>query len=876
MTQQPKSGTSKAPPRDALIDGLVARARAALLWEQLWRGLAPVAGVVAIFAILAFLGFWQVAPRALRMAGVGLFALALIASLLPLRRLRWPTREAALARVDATSGLPHHPAATLDDAPANAQTDRLTQALWAAHRHRAAALRSRLRAGLPRPRLIARDPFAVRAALVIGLAAAAFIAGPERYARLAAAFDWRGAAMSGPSQRIDAWIDPPAYTGRAPILLDLASANANPRIEAPIGSILVVRAAAGDVEIVAEGGLTAATPAKAAARPDAPEPAPKASTAGSNTETRLKLTGDARAAIVGPAGRTRLDIAAIADRPPTIGLREPPQRNHRGSLTVLYRLDDDYGVVSAEAHVSHPGLEGQLPSRRPLGEPPRTPLALGPNPGGLGEAQSIADLADHPWGGAEVDLTLTAADDAGNVGRSETVRLVLPQRAFVKPLARALVEQRRKLALAPDDKGRVVSAIEALLVAPEKFDPDAAHYLGLRIAARRLVRARSNADLLDVADLLWEMALRIEYGDLSQAERDLRAAQQALREALQRGAPPEEIARLTQDLRAAMDKFLAELAQQQAREQAGNEQQPNERATRRGRSITPQDLAKMIDDLERRARSGDRAEAQKALDELQNLLENLRTGRKGKPNPAARDMNEALDELERLTREQQELRDETYAKGQNEERRARAESRKQQQGQRPSGAPQDDGDEDEGDEAQAGDEPPRSGGQMSREELQKRQNALRDRLDKARKRLRQHGQDTEKSLESAEGAMQDAGKELGNGPQGQGKAVDAQGRALQGLREGAQALAQRMQGEGEGDEGEDGEGGQNEQARGNDPLGRESANGRRDNGRARYDPLGQPAAQRAQRVLEELRRRLSDPSRTREELDYLERLLRRY
>ena len=40
--------------------------------------------------------------------------------------------------------------------------------------------------------------------------------------------------------------------------------------------------------------------------------------------------------------------------------------------------------------------------------------------------------------------------------------------------------------------------------------------------------------------------------------------------------------------------------------------------------------------------------------------------------------------------------------------------------------------------------------------------------------------------------------------------------------------------------------------------------------------MGIPAAQRAQRVLEELRRRLADPFRPREEMDYLERLLKRY
>jgi hypothetical protein len=38
---------------------------------------------------------------------------------------------------------------------------------------------------------------------------------------------------------------------------------------------------------------------------------------------------------------------------------------------------------------------------------------------------------------------------------------------------------------------------------------------------------------------------------------------------------------------------------------------------------------------------------------------------------------------------------------------------------------------------------------------------------------------------------------------------------------------------------------------------------------------GATPAQRAQRILEELRRKLGDPSRQQEELDYFERLLRR-
>ncbi len=43
---------------------------------------------------------------------------------------------------------------------------------------------------------------------------------------------------------------------------------------------------------------------------------------------------------------------------------------------------------------------------------------------------------------------------------------------------------------------------------------------------------------------------------------------------------------------------------------------------------------------------------------------------------------------------------------------------------------------------------------------------------------------------------------------------------------------------------------------------------------SRRSNIDAAAAQKARKVLEELRRRLSDPNRAREELDYLERLIK--
>ena len=61
----------------------------------------------------------------------------------------------------------------------------------------------------------------------------------------------------------------------------------------------------------------------------------------------------------------------------------------------------------------------------------------------LAEGHSLHEIGDHPWAGMKVELTLVARDLAGQVGRSETIEITLPERRFTKPLARAVVEQRR-------------------------------------------------------------------------------------------------------------------------------------------------------------------------------------------------------------------------------------------------------------------------------------------------------------------------------------------------------------------------------------------------------------------------------------------------
>src|SRR5256714_15575225 len=115
----------------------------------------------------------------------------------------------------------------------------------------------------------------------------------------------------------------------------------------------------------------------------------------------------------------------------------------------------------------------------------------------------------------------------------------LPERPFSKPIARALIEQRRTLALDADAQANVLTALDALTLAPERFNMESNVYLGLRSIYWGLSRAKSENQLREVVARMWDMAVHLEDGSVSDSEQALRAAEEALRQALERGASDE-------------------------------------------------------------------------------------------------------------------------------------------------------------------------------------------------------------------------------------------------------------------------------------------------------------------------------------------------
>jgi uncharacterized protein (TIGR02302 family) len=851
---QPAEAKPNLPSRLAVA---AQRARYAILWERVWPPLATLATAAGLFLALSWLGLWLWLPPLGRAAGLVAFGALALRAAFPFWFLRLPGFADALNRLDRVSGLRHRPATTLADRLAVNAQDPYTLALWNAHVARSLQNANALRAGAPSPRLPGRDPYALRGLVLIGVIATFIAAGGERWHRVAAAFDWRGVAVPA-NFRVDAWVAPPAYTARPPIILPgihpgetaAAAAPSDGPISVPVNSTLVVRSTGKlKLDLSTSGGLV----------PAAEDGHPPAGA----EEHRFTITATGAATLRG-AGETLVwPFNAVPDKPPAIALIKDPEQQSRGALLLSYRLEDDYGVAEAQATFARkddPGAAGGHVAR-PLFGPPDFALVLPQARTKNGTGQTIKDLTDHPWAGAEISMTLVARDDAGNEGKSEPFDFRLPERVFTKPLARALIEQRRNLALDANARPLVATALDALALAPERFTKETGIYLGLRSIFWSLTIAKSDDDLRDVVKRLWQMAVGIEDGDIANAEEALRNAETALQQALDRGASDQELKALMEQLRAAMDRFLQTMA-----EQLKNNRELARPLSPNSRVLSSRDLQNMLDRLENLARSGAKDAARQLLQQLQEMMENLQAGMPDM-NEGDEDMMSALDELGDMIRQQQQLRDRTFQQGQ------------QQRQDRQRGAR----------EGKPGQQQPK-GNALG--DLRQDQQALRDRLNKLLEDLKNRGfgqndqnqqgqgapgqgQEQLDQLGRAGDAMGDAAGNLGEGDAD--SAVDSQGRALDALRKGAQGLAQSMQqqmGRGPGP-GRPGRFGQSRAQQDTDPLGR-PLRGREYGDDATVKVPGEIDVQRARRIIEELRKRFGDFARPQEELDYIERLLKNY
>ena len=851
---------------------------AVLAWEKLWPLLVPAFMVVCAYLIFSWSGGWRLIDTDSSQVSLwimrAVFGLAIIASFWPLRNFEKPDPDEITRRIEVKSELEHRPITAQTDEIAMGERDGFSEILWREHKTRMSTQLHNMTSGAPSPKANRFDPFAVRAILPVLAFAAFFFSFSPVGGKLSDSY-LKQESTEELLTRMDAWINPPAYTRNPPIYLSLNQGEQNIKsLIVPTGSEFFLRIIGNsDVSLLlGEAGNEIAVQPETAADIKA------------EIEYKLSLEKESIIRLMHRDEElAQWGIALINDQAPEIAFLEQPRAALSGSLELEYSVKDDYGVTSARAIIK--SLEKIDPNARPLIEAPDVDLPLPRFRATKGVSKANRDLTQHPWAGSKVSIQLEATDDAKQTGKTEIREITLPGRRFSNPLALALVEQRRILALDANQRRYVSNLLDAVSTAPEEFIDNANAALAMRVAYRRIVDAGGDNDLRSALDLLWEIALAVEFGDLSDAERALREAQEKLSEALESGASQEEIDRLMKELREAMSEMMQALAEQ-ARQ---NPQSQNPFEQSEAQILSQNDLERMMDQIEDLAKSGSPDAARQMLNELQRMMDNLRTGQHQQQRQAeGNELNKSLDKLSELMQEQQRLMEESFRMQRQQEQGLRPNSGEQQQNQQQQGQQQQ-GEQRQG-QQQEGNQPGQQNGeqsqqgqngQMTQEEFEQALQSLREQQEALQKQLGELGQKLEElglgqpqELDEAQNEMGQAGENLKL--RDPARAGTDQGEALEALRKGAQNMMQQMAGDrqqgGEQQSQQNGQGQSSAQRRGSDPLGRREGDGLTADSDVQVP--GEIDAQRARRILEAIRDRLAIPDNPLIEKDYLERLLR--
>lgn len=795
---------------------------AARLWQSFW----PAFCILALFITVAALDGFGGLSRFWHYLLLGGFAAAMLWVLgARWHSFRFPRRSAVEHAMEQAAGITHRPLQALRDQSVVRATE--TLALWHEHQARMQSARANVKRARFQTSVPQQDPYYLRyiagAFVVLALA----FAGKDAPTRLAAAIQPGLPALARPAAAaLDIWIAAPTYTQVAPVYLARAqntSAKLAASASVPAGSVLKIRLSGQHRPPVIRLGDTRIAATSVGAK---------------NFTAEIPLVASAPLTLrqgLKSLGRWQIDV--LPDQPPAVQvISAAPAGN--GGLKITWQGKDDYGIAKAVAVLTAEDAKGRgllnggdALIAMPLTVPP--PPAAGQLQDGTYSYQ--ADLSGHPMAGHPVTLEITATDATGQTARSQPISVTLPERKFESAAARSLVTERKRLLFFGDTPfvPRLVSdTLLDLVNTPEAYRGDRIVFLTLASAVRRINYDGDAESLRSVADMLWDIALRVEDGGVSEAARALQAALSSLSSALNDpAASKQQIKELLGEVQKRLAEYMQAMATEtQARMQSGDmKPMPSDIAEKVMQKIDLQDFMRRLQDMA----NGDQRDGLRQMAEmLRNMTANLSPAEMARMQEAQQRAMQAMQELQSIVQDQQRLAEAAQSGGSDGE-----------------GAP--------------------SPSDMA--EMAAAQDGLESRLGAMRSNLGALEGKMSGNLDTASQQMQAASNAL---RAGQGAAaVAAQRAALKALTDaqdqGLQQMADAMQsmmmlGMGGGQQA----GGSGE---GFDPLGRSQDGGKNIGGQIGIPSEGE--RRRVQEIQRELRDRYNDSDRSRSERDYLERLL---
>ncbi|NHO33215.1 DUF4175 domain-containing protein [Acetobacter fallax] len=539
----------------AMLAAARQRARRVLVTEQVMRRLVPALSVLLLYGLAALFRLPQSLPDWLHLIAECL-CLALAGGLARrgLRGYVPPSESAADRRLEQVSGLKHRPLASLMDKSAGIGSP----ALWSAYQGRLIAALGPLKAGWPKLRFRARDPWRAAVLLVPAVVIAAFMAGSHAPGRMVAALVPGWDDPDVPLPHVEAWITPPPYTPSAPVFLTSGGKTAS----VPQGAVLTATVTGLHGAPQLEGALSG-----------------QHVRALDKRSWRVEGTLDESGWLTLRArGRTiaHWNVVVAPDAAPAVRWGKDPGGEKGGRRTrIPFEAHHAYGIASlvVEMRLAHPSF---LAKERVL----RVPVPLSGHPIDA-KGTATPDLSSDPWAGEQVSAVLVATSVSHHEGRSQAVTFMLGSRQFRSPVARAVLDLRRRLALGSESRSAAADDLEALGDTPGPIAENTGMFLNLTSVASLL----ADSDVADdeareeAVGRLWDLALDIEdrlHGGAegALASIDVRAAQEAVAEQLRHmrednahGSEDQaELKRRMDTLRQAIARKMQALAQQAVRD----------------------------------------------------------------------------------------------------------------------------------------------------------------------------------------------------------------------------------------------------------------------------------------------------------------------
>lgn len=767
-----------------------------LLWERFWNRFWLAVSIVILFAALGLLNLLLAQEPVWHLLMLAVFAIALAVALL-LRTehpFSFPSRDDVERRIEQASSLTHRPLQTLRDDPADGSA-----ALWQQHWERAAHTLQQLKIYRPHSDVDRRDRWKLRyialAFLVAGLAIAQREAGVRLYQAFTADFS---PLIEKQIIALDLWITPPEYTHEATMFLATSKqglvAHETP-VSVPAGSILKLRLS---------GPHFTPRFAYAGKKHALTEVAPHNYT----LDMPLQKSGTlSLGSWFYHLGQWKLTV--LPDTPPQVNVSKI-EATARGATKITYKASDDHGITKLTGIVA-------------TGNGKAYTFDIPPS-NSANDTTYTEDLTAIPSAGEKASLWLEAQDDAGHKTDSAPASFILPERHFNSPLAQQIIAE-RKLLLTPNmtpDRHGVVQRLANIANNPMLYKGNILVFMSLNSAIKRLIYDNSDGALASVADLLWDVAIKIEDSGLSLAQRELSDALQKLSEALHdKSVTKEQLQDMLDDVKKKMQQYVQALAMAMQQKMQQGQKTPVLSPELAKKFMKNLDINKMLEQMRALNQANSREDLQKLADSLRNSLENFDMGKFNEMQQKQAQEMQELQNLQDIIHRQQSLFDKTNKTN------------------------------------DASDMPL----------LNKEQGGIRGKLGQSLRKLGMSGMEIPENFAKADQAMEASGKALGKGlaqeslPQ-QKTALDE---LQKGLDKAVKQMAQSMQQSllsfgGLGESGNFGEG--------YDPLGRSTGMGTED-----IKIPSDKERRRVQEIIEELRHRSNEPSRTKVERDYIDRLL---